>query len=408
MQHKTIKICLIAALFLLGGNAWATHTQDVPPQDEKTATQPSADETAEEVNNLIEVAIQELEQTINGTKGKEGKEGLKEEYNKVKGIYDTEIRAIKEQLKKRGFTKEWIEKNAAKLNVVYTALEKTTTEQKKKIADLKNMADSLSKETKILEAEIKELKAIRDSVVVATINRHTPLLTKPLSELKDLDKTIDECKRYSDTVVMRNFIAKLDSLQVDKAIYDYTPLLTKPLSEIKNLGKDIAECNRFSHEKRMQDFIAKLNVLQENKRAYDDGLKLLTVKFDSVKIKETKAQIELCKTRVAESQQAELDKLLKDFDTFEEGVNAFYEFIMILNTIRGQSRNFATPDFDHFLNSMKTRRPEWKDRYDRCIMTNSYLKKGFNKFVEQVRKSPQLHPEIEKEILSSATKNKQN
>ena len=361
MQRKIIKTCLIAALFLLIGNVWALRAEVVTPQNSKPATLPSTEVDAETMERIkfVESDIQQLETEINGTKGKNGTRGLNGELNDLEAERNNLVGEIGAQLKKLGFDKAWIEKNAAKLNDEYNSLSSKAAAQKTELGALSKETKRLTDETEKLNADIKELEAIRDSVVKVTISSKEQLFTKPFSELKSLNDDIKECEKYSDAKEIRNFLTRLYTLRKDKAVYD-------------------------------------------------KGVKMLTSKFDSVKIRQAKLEIEQCKTRANEKQKAEFDKLLKDFDTFEEGVNAFYEFIMILNARRGQSSYFTTPDFEHFFNGMKERRPEWKDRYDRCIMTNSYLQKGFNKFVEQVRKSPQSHPEIEKEILSSATKNKQN
>jgi chromosome segregation ATPase len=288
-----------------------------------------------------------------------------------------------------------------------------------KITEATNSLNQKSKESKLIDRQIKKLNSNKQDYI-ETINRYeTWLRGFDLQVLKDSIKNLDDIsasiqeriRTFEDNIVdeKRNISDLEQKLAVIDTIIEWNArtIVAKHQNELKKpfstltyttIDKIEAECNEYNENAMVSLFIKRIEDIRQYKTTYDNGIALLDTKYDSKQVEATINSLKLQFAKLCQEQQPEYEELIRKLEMYDDGMKLMCDYFNHINSKR-EGRNYSIYDFSDD-NSDYIRK--YKDEINMYVDAIPYLKKAFDGFNKALSNNGNAHPTIEKEILSYA------
>lgn len=262
--------------------------------------------------------------------------------------------------------------------------------------DLKKVLVQVQKTVKDLNEKLAKtaypsLVEKKDSLV-SVIRTHQEELDQLREQQSQLDEQLEESNRRMAG------LAKVKDEVSNHLISEYRPLIGLPFSKVTlDALKQIHEqCLPYTADQQVKAFVAQVDNTIGNRVVYDEIQTVLASPYQKSAVAEAMLKIDRLRN-LSDAQQQELLEVKRQLAVFEEGVKTFKEFIGNLNKCR-EGVQYSMRYFDD--DKAVIFRGNLQQRMAASVMIVPYLKRKYEDFMNEFKKNPNKHSDIETEILN--------
>lgn len=280
----------------------------------------------------------------------------------------------------------------------------------------KALHDDLSKgndKEKELHKQLKKLKKEIDNVRERVQDLLDAQPENPYEEIIKLEASIDQKQKQLCSLKSKldslnhqlseasNNKSELDKVKQDvssKLVSEHKPYIELPFAQMRleHLSAIRAICKQFATSPSIDSLVASIDSAINNLKGYDEIQKVLNSKYSKFNLERMLEKVQTLKA-ASKSQQHEINEMKKQLHAFEEGLESFKEFINNLN----RCRNGANYSFQYFQDDEESIfREGLKQRITEKLLIVPYLKNKYEAFMKALKKNPNMHTDIEAEILN--------
>ena len=273
---------------------------------------------------------------------------------------------------------------------------------------------ALQKEVKQLEEDLEDKQHDIDKLQQRIADRQAQMAESKLPALlrrkQELTESIAACREENERArqelasvddALRQTTARKDELQAVKGeqaarvVEQYQPLLVMPFSKVTSAQLQQAHeaCSKFADEPIVKSFLLKLDEMQKNKQTYDHAQQVLNKPFLRMDVQQAANQLQMLNLQNA-AQQEECAKAIAQLGKFEDGLNAFKQFIKDMQTQGVGKAGYSKSDLTDDL-LMTTPKLQVEER----IKDVPYLQNKYNLLLKEWKARPDKHSAVESEIL---------
>ena len=304
------------------------------------------------------------------------------------------VNSLKIQLDKKDKLerkKKDLEDSLKLLNKTKKDLESLSNSLKKDIKKINNQKFALNEKKK----ELGYSNLVREKEqLIASISQNEINIKKELEILENFKQQLKKTENEKTQLIkVKNEISTRFITRYNGYVESSFSRLT-----IDSLRTIVEECKPYITDKNINNLVVKTETTINNKRAYDNAVNVVNTIFSRVKVFESQnhlANLQKC----SPIQQKEISELRTILLTYEDGLNAFKEFINNLNETRKQYESYSLQFFEAdkeiiFKNKLET-------RINNKLLKVPYLKSRYNDFIKEFKANPSGHYDVEKEILET-------
>lgn len=283
----------------------------------------------------------------------------------------------------------------------------------------KNLIDITGKDGEKLKKELAKKKGDflnkQQQLKNAITERNNSDLSKLMSETERLKTSVksiesDTIRLYDELLALEtelkhgnDNLSKLQNAKekvVEELLKECSPYLEKSFSEMTQteLQRIKNECSQYSTEQKVNALIAKTDKVLKNKIIYDSAKQVTESQYDKVAISDALSDIQIAEG-INDVQRKDLLNVRDVLRLYEQGLNAFKEFITELNKKRSGLSNYTIRDYNDDLTVIMSRN-NLEDRIKKYVLTVPYLSNKYNEYTKIIKKNPMKHPNVEAEILN--------
>lgn len=268
---------------------------------------------------------------------------------------------------------------------------------------------------KELKKKNKELLDKQQELTDVITKRNNSELPKLMLELERLEVSIKSIE--SDTVKLSNELlalekelkhynedlTKLEDVKekvVDRLLKENSSYLENSFIEmtIEGLQRIKEQCRKYATDKRVNALTARTDKVLKNKIIYDSTKQVIESPYDKVAISDALSDIQITEG-INDVQRKDLSNVRDALKMYEQGLNAFKEFISELNKKRAGLSSYTIRDYNDDLTVIMSRN-NLEDRIKKYVLIVPYLSNKYDEYLKIIKKNPMKHPNLEAEILN--------
>ena len=255
---------------------------------------------------------------------------------------------------------------------------KKAASAEKKIKKLKGKREYL---------RLKELVEKRDSLLAA-VKAKTQVADKILCEIQALDKDLTaSSERREELEAVKESVGK--NVLADYGAYPHKPFSEMDLQELERI---MTACSRYADNKDVKAFMEEVELTIENKQAYDNATDVLQNRFDIHAVNTAINRLKAMKG-CNETQRAEAANVAEKLGQYEGCFNAVRDALKYFNENKRSGKGYTKFDWNI------DRESEAMKKAKVAAEPIPYLKEAWKQFVKAMDQAPDVHSDIEQELL---------
>lgn len=274
---------------------------------------------------------------------------------------------------------------------------------RKELKKYENQRASIVKSNEKLETKVEQLELKAQKSGIVELQRKRDALLAEIQREQEEKQLQDSCLKevvgkLEDKERQMQNLANIKENVSNQIIAEYKGYLDKPFREmdLATLNQIKSKCQKYSSDTKVNAFLHKIDNAVKNKHLFDDIVKTVSSPYKKFDIDRALTVIPKF-SNTNSTQQNEIVELKKQLMVFLDGLATFKEFINNLNECR-KDVNYSLEYYK--ADNSRIFRNGLEQRIKEKLLVVPYLKIKYERFMQEFKRNPNKHSDIETEILN--------